>query len=54
VDGPAKEHDVSKQWDHMLDVWYDTVGYDRKTGKPKKETLRAIGLDWLAKDLYKK
>ena len=36
VDGPAKEHDVSEQWERMLDVWYETVGYDRKTGKPKR------------------
>ena len=54
VDGPAKEHDVMKQWEHMVDVWYETVGYDRKTGKPKPETLKKLGLDWLAKDLWKK
>jgi aldehyde:ferredoxin oxidoreductase len=54
VDGPAKEHDVGKQWEHMLDVWYETVGYDRKTGKPKPETLKQLGLDWLARDLWKK
>ena len=52
VDGPAKEHDVRKQWEHMLDVWYDTVGYDRKTGKPKKETLKGLGLDDLARELW--
>ena len=54
ADGPAKDHHVMKQWDHMLDVWYDTVGYDRKTGKPKLETLRKLGLDWLARDLWRK
>jgi aldehyde:ferredoxin oxidoreductase len=54
VDGPAKDHDVGKQWEHMLDVWYETVGYDRKTGKPTLETLKKLGLDWLAKDLWKK
>ena len=42
-----------KQWEHMLDVWYETVGYDRKTGKPKKETLQALGLDWLARELWR-
>jgi len=52
VDGPAKDHHVMDQWERMLDVWYETVGYDRKTGKPKKDTLRALGLDWLAKDLW--
>jgi hypothetical protein len=38
----------------MLEVWYDTVNYDRKTGKPKKELLHSLDLDWLAKDLYGK
>jgi aldehyde:ferredoxin oxidoreductase len=54
VDGPARDHDVMKQWDHMLDVWYETVGYDRKTGKPKRETLKQLGLDWLVRDLWGK
>ena len=34
--------------------WYATVGYDRKNGKPRKELLRSLDLDWLAKDLYGK
>jgi aldehyde:ferredoxin oxidoreductase len=54
VDGPAKEHDVRKQWGHMVDVWYETVGYDRKTGRPKPETLKKLGLDWLSKELWRK
>jgi len=54
VDGPAKEHDIRKQWDRMLDVWYETVNYDRKTGKPKRELLRSLDLGWLEKDLYGK
>ena len=40
------------QWERMLDVWYETVGYDSKTGKPTRETLKKLGLDWLAKDLW--
>ncbi|MBI3045462.1 MAG: hypothetical protein HYY78_21850, partial [Betaproteobacteria bacterium] len=51
-DGPAKGQAVSEQWDTMVDIWYRDVGYDRKTGKPLPETLRALGLDWLAKDLW--
>ena len=42
------------QWERMLDVWYETVGYDRKTGKPTKEILHTLGLDWLAKELWRK
>jgi aldehyde:ferredoxin oxidoreductase len=52
VDGPAKDHHVMKQWEHMLDVWYETVGYDRRTGKPTRQTLRKLGLHWLARDLW--
>jgi aldehyde:ferredoxin oxidoreductase len=36
----------------MLDVWYETVGYDRKTGRPTPETLRQLGLEQLVADLW--
>jgi len=51
-DGPAKGQAISAQWDAMIDTWYAGVGYDRKTGKPLPQTLRDLGLDWLAKDLW--
>jgi aldehyde:ferredoxin oxidoreductase len=54
VDGPAKDHWIMEQWEKMLEVWYAKVGYDRKTGKPTPETLRALGLDWLIKDLWRR
>jgi aldehyde:ferredoxin oxidoreductase len=54
VDGPAKGQSIMDQWDKMVDIWYRDVGYDRKTGKPLPGTLRALGLDWLAKDLWGK
>jgi aldehyde:ferredoxin oxidoreductase len=54
VDGPAKDHNVMDQWERMREVWYETVGYDIKTGKPTRETLKKLGLDWLAKDLWRK
>jgi aldehyde:ferredoxin oxidoreductase len=38
----------------MLDVWYEAVGYDRKTGRPRPETLRALGLDHLIPALWGK
>lgn len=53
VDGPAKGQAIMDQWDKILDTWYREVGYDRKTGKPTPETLRALGLDWLAKELWR-
>jgi hypothetical protein len=36
----------------MVETWYGKVGYDRKTGKPLPQTLKGLGLDWLARDLW--
>jgi aldehyde:ferredoxin oxidoreductase len=52
VDGPAKGQSVEPHWEHMLDVWYEMVGYDRKSGRPTPETLRALGLDDLIPALW--
>jgi aldehyde:ferredoxin oxidoreductase len=54
TDGPAKGQAIREQWETMLDTWYATVGYDRKTGKPLPATLKGLGLDWLAKELWGK
>jgi aldehyde:ferredoxin oxidoreductase len=51
-DGPAKGQAIGDQWDTMVDVWYRDVGYDRKTGKPLPQTLKDLGLAWLAKELW--
>ena len=52
VDGPAQGQSVGPHWDHMLDVWYECVGYDRKTGRPRPETLMALGLEGLIPALW--
>jgi aldehyde:ferredoxin oxidoreductase len=52
VDGPAKGQSVEPHWERMLDVWYEMVGYDRKTGRPKPETLKALGLEELIRVLW--
>ncbi|HWU36036.1 MAG TPA: aldehyde ferredoxin oxidoreductase C-terminal domain-containing protein, partial [Candidatus Acidoferrum sp.] len=52
VDGPAKGQSAEAHWLRLLDVWYETVGYDRKTGRPLPETLRALGLDFLIPALW--
>ncbi|MGH7279796.1 MAG: aldehyde ferredoxin oxidoreductase C-terminal domain-containing protein, partial [Candidatus Rokuibacteriota bacterium] len=52
VDGPAKGQAIMDQWDTMVDVWYREVGYDRTTGKPLPRTLKDLGLDWLARELW--
>ena len=36
----------------MLDVWYETVRYDRKTGLPKPDLLRELGLEHLIPQLW--
>ena len=42
------------EWEKMLDVFYGEIGYDRKTTKPKPETLRALGAEWLVPVLWGK
>ncbi|HXZ43986.1 MAG TPA: aldehyde ferredoxin oxidoreductase C-terminal domain-containing protein, partial [archaeon] len=54
VDGPAKGQSVLLHWERMLDVWYEAVGYDRKTGRPRPDTLHALGLESLIPVLWGK
>jgi hypothetical protein len=54
VDGPAKGQATGKHWERMLDLWYEGMGYDRKTGRPRPETLRALGLDALVTAVWGK
>jgi len=50
--GPHKgERLDKKKFARMLDEYYEAVGWDIKTGIPKKETLESLGLDDIAKDL---
>ena len=37
----------------MLDVWYETVRYDRKTGLPRPDLLRELGLEQLISQLWR-
>ncbi|MBU0756523.1 MAG: aldehyde ferredoxin oxidoreductase family protein [Nanoarchaeota archaeon] len=39
------------EWDIALDSYYDYRGWDKKTGIPKKETLKKLGLDDAAEEL---
>jgi aldehyde:ferredoxin oxidoreductase len=36
----------------MLQAYYQARGWDPQTGYPTKETLRALKLDWVVKDLW--
>ena len=39
-------------WEKMLDIWYETVGYDRATGRPTVDTLTELGLVELIEPLW--
>jgi aldehyde:ferredoxin oxidoreductase len=50
--GPHKGEKLDKKkFARMLDDYYEAVGWDIKTGIPRKETLQELGLDDIAKDL---
>ncbi|MFH1639933.1 MAG: aldehyde ferredoxin oxidoreductase C-terminal domain-containing protein [Chloroflexota bacterium] len=53
VDGPAKGITIDPHWDAMLDNYYKLMGWDKKTGKPLPETLKALGLENVAAEIYK-
>jgi len=52
VDGPAKGKDIKPHWNHMLDEYYKHMGWDRKSGRPLSQTLRKLGLEAEARDLW--
>jgi aldehyde:ferredoxin oxidoreductase len=52
VDGPGKGQAIATQWEKMLDTFYGEIGYDRKTTKPKPETLKSLGADWLIPEFW--
>ena len=52
ADGPVAGKSILPHWDKMLGIWYETVGYDRKSGRPLPETLRALGLEEVIEPLW--
>lgn len=52
VDGPMEGITVEPHWDAMLDNYYELMGWDRDSGRPMPETLRGLGLDSVAQDLW--
>jgi len=50
--GPYKGEKLDKEkFSKMLDEYYEVVGWDKKTGIPKRETLESLGLKDVADDL---
>jgi len=37
----------------LLDAYYETRGWDKESGRPSKEKLVDLGLNDIAKDLWK-
>jgi aldehyde:ferredoxin oxidoreductase len=44
VDGPAQGKFIMPYWDALRKAYYEQMGWDSDTGKPKKETLERLGL----------
>jgi aldehyde:ferredoxin oxidoreductase len=51
VEGPAKGISLSKNWNVIQEIYYRSMGWDPKTGKPTPETLSELGLSDLIPDL---
>jgi len=52
VDGPAQGISIDEHWDGMIDNYYKLMGWDKETGRPLPETLKAIGLENVVSDLW--
>ena len=50
-EGPAKGISIGPEFDKMVDYYYEGMGWD-KAGRPLPETLKRLGLDSIAKDLW--
>ena len=44
VDGPAQGKYILPYWDDLRKAYYEQMGWDADTGKPRKETLERLGL----------
>jgi aldehyde:ferredoxin oxidoreductase len=38
--------------DRMLDEYYELRGWDKHTGRPKDETLKRLGIEYIAVEQY--
>lgn len=50
-EGVAKGVSIMPHWEQMIDNFYQQMGWDKKTGKPLPETLRALDLEYVIADL---
>jgi len=54
VDGPNAGKDIKPHWDWMLHNYYEQMGWDKETGTPLPYTLKQLGLQKVAADLWAK
>lgn len=51
-DGPLSGQSIMPNWEKMLDIYYQKMGWDIETGKPLPETLKRLGLDHAIQDIW--
>jgi len=49
--GIAQGKNIMKKWDDMVENYYESMGWDRRTGTPLPETLEKLGLTEIVKDI---
>jgi len=49
VDGPNKDKGIRPHWENMVNKYYQLMGWDRSTGMPLPETIKALGIEDIAK-----
>jgi aldehyde:ferredoxin oxidoreductase len=49
-EGPAKGQTVNL--DPLLDAYYEYRGWDKESGRPTKERLKELGLEWTINEIY--
>ena len=52
VNGPAKGKTIAPWYDQMVRDYYRHMGWDEETSKPLPETLEALGLGYVAQELW--
>lgn len=52
IDGPAKGISIEPHWEYMMDNYYKLMGWDRKTGRPLLATLKSLGCNRAAEELW--
>lgn len=53
IPDPWNETGDWKQWNEMVDMYYETRGWDLETGWPYRETYEKYGLGFVADEMEK-